>query len=148
MNVTTSKKNRRSFADARVADAMTTGMISCTPHTPLRGVAKMMATRCVHAVYVFDYGSEDDETVQLWGLVSDLDVVAALRAGLDERTAGEAAVTPLVMVRSDDSLDRAAQLMAENGTSHLAVTDPATGRPAGVISSLDIARLVAREVES
>jgi CBS domain-containing protein len=35
--------------------------------------------------------------------------------------------------------------MAEYGSSHLAVLDVATGRPAGVLSSLDIARVVALE---
>jgi CBS domain-containing protein len=32
--------------------------------------------------------------------------------------------------------------MAEYGIAHLAVTDPASGRPIGVISTLDIARAV------
>ena len=121
---------------------MTTGVINCAPETSLRSVARIMATRHVHAVYVFDYGAEDDETVALWGLVSDLDLVAACPV-IDERTAGNSSVTPLVMIRSDEPLDRAAQLMAENGTAHLAVLDPVTKRPVGVISTLDIARAVA-----
>jgi CBS domain-containing protein len=131
------------FGTARVADAMTTGLISCAPETPLRAVAKLMTRNRVHAVYVFDYGYEDDETTQLWGLVSDLDVVAAARDDVDERTAGESAVTPLVTVSSDDRLARAAQLMAEKGVSHVAVLDPASKRPVGVLSTLDIARVVA-----
>jgi len=129
------------FASAHVSDAMTTGLISCAPETPLRAVAGLMARHRVHAVYVFDYGYEDDETTQLWGLVSDLDIVAAARK-IDERTAGESAVTPLVTVASDDRLERAAQLMAERGVSHLAVLDPRTRRPVGVLSTLDIARIV------
>lgn len=131
------------FGTARVAEAMTTGLISCAPETPLRAVAKLMARNRVHAVYVFDYGYEDDETTQLWGLVSDLDVVAAARDDVDERTAGQSAVAPLVTVSSDDRLARAAQLMAEKGVSHLAVLDPASKRPVGVLSTLDIARVVA-----
>ena len=130
------------FETALVADAMTTGLISCAPETPLRAVAELMTQNRVHAVYVFDYGDEDDETTQLWGLVSDLDVVAAARAGVDERTAGESAVTPLVTVSSDDRLERAAQLMAEKGASHLAVIDPVSKRPVGVLSTLDVARAV------
>jgi CBS domain-containing protein len=124
---------------------MTTGLISCTPDSALRAVAHLMATHRVHAVYVFDYGVEDDEDVHLWGLVSDVDLVAAARADIDELTAGDSAVTPLVSVQSDEPLDRAAQLMAENGVSHLAVTDPKTSRPVGVLSTLDIARIVAGE---
>ena len=128
---------------ARVADAMTAGVISCPPDTPLRVVAQLMALRRVHAIYVFDYGTEDDETVELWGLVSDLDLVAAAQGDIDRRTARDTSVTPLVSVRSDDSLRRAAQLMAEYGVSHVAVLDPVSKRPVGVLSTLDVARVVA-----
>jgi CBS domain-containing protein len=132
------------FARATVADVMTKGLISCAPQTPLRSVAKLMAEHRVHSVFVFDYGQEDDETVELWGLVSDLDLVAAAWADVDEQTAGNTAVTPLVYVSTDDDLRHAAQLMAETGVSHLAVVDPLTKRPAGVISTLDIARTLCR----
>jgi CBS domain-containing protein len=129
------------FETAHVSDAMTTGLISCSPETPLRAVAGLMTRNRVHAVYVFDYGSEDDETTQLWGLVSDLDVAAAAQK-VDERTAGDSAVTPLVTVNTDDQLGRAAQLMAEKSVSHLAVLDPVTRRPVGVLSTLDVARII------
>jgi CBS domain-containing protein len=127
-----------------VADVMTPEVIHCTPQTPLRGVAHLMSDRHVHAVYVFDYGIEDDETMQMWGLVSDLDLIAALPV-LDDRTAGNTAVTPLLTVSKNERLDRAAQLMAESGNAHLAVIDPLTHRPAGVLSTLDVARAVSGE---
>jgi CBS domain-containing protein len=63
---------------------------------------------------------------------------------VDEQTAGDSAVTPLVYVSRDDDLHHAAQLMAESGVSHLAVVDPLTQRPLGVLSTLDIATAVAR----
>jgi crotonyl-CoA carboxylase/reductase len=129
----------------RVVDVMTKGLISCPPDTALQQVAAIMAAARVHAIYVFDYGNEDDETVELWGLVSDLDLVAAGRGGIDILTARDASVTPLITVRADDPLDRAAQLLAENGVSHLAVIDPHTGRPVGVISTTDIVRVLAGE---
>lgn len=125
-----------------VADAMTPRMIHCAPETPLRQVARLMVEHEVHAVYVFDYGIEDDENVRMWGLVSDLDLVAA-QPVIDERTAGNSAVTPIVTVSPDERLDRAAQLMAESANAHLAVVDRRTGRPVGVLSTLDIARVVA-----
>lgn len=137
--------NGHTFAGSRVEDAMTSGLISCAPETPLRAVAQIMAERHVHAVYVFDYGNEDDETVELWGLVSDIDLVAAARGGFDELTARDSSVTPLLTIRSDERLDRAAQLLAENGVSHLAVVDPHTLRPCGVLSTLDVARVLATE---
>jgi CBS domain-containing protein len=129
--------------EATVGDAMSAGVISCPPETPLRTVARMMATYRVHAIFVFDYGDEDDESVELWGLVSDLDLAAAACVDVDARTARGRAVTPLVTVANDEPLERAAQLMAENGIAHLAVVDRRTKRPIGVVSTLDIARAVA-----
>jgi len=131
------------FDAARVADAMSPGVISCPPETPLRVVARMMATFSVHSVFVFEHRDEDDEDIQLWGVVSDLDLVAAGRLNVDERTAGSSAVTPLVTVQTDAPLSEAAQIMAEQGISHLAVVDPESKRPVGVISTLDIARSIA-----
>jgi CBS domain-containing protein len=124
---------------------MSSGIIRCTPETPLRTVARLMVAHRVHAIFVFDYGLEDDETVEIWGLVSDLDVIAAARGDIDSRTARDSAVTPLVSVTSDMPLDYAGQLMAEQGVSHIAVLDPRTQRPVGVLSTFDIARVIAHE---
>jgi CBS domain-containing protein len=131
------------FEVATVGDAMSHGVISCPPETPLRVVARMMATYGVHAVFVYEHADEDDEAPRLWALVSDLDLVAATRLDLDSLTAGATAVTPLVSVAADRSIAEAGSLMAQYGIAHLAVTDPDFGRPIGVISTLDIARAIA-----
>ena len=128
---------------ATVGDAMSRGVISCPPETPLRVVARMMATFGVHAIFVFEHVDEDDEARQLWAVVSDLDLVAATQLDLDELTAGATAVTPLVSVVADSSIAEAGSLMAQYGIAHLAVVDPDTRRPVGVISTLDIARAIA-----
>ena len=138
-------RNGRAFAESRVKDAMTSGLVSCPPETPLGVVAQIMARKRVHAVYVFDYGSDDHETVEVWGIVSDIDLVAAARGDFDELTARDSSVTPLLTIESDDRLDRASQLLAENGVTHLAVLDPHTRRPCGVLSTLDVARVLAGE---
>jgi CBS domain-containing protein len=123
----------------QVADAMTLGIVTCAPDTPLREVAALMARHNVHAIYVYDQvGASAEE----WALVSDLDLVAAWPV-LDDRTAGNSAVTPLVSIGAGDTLERAAQLMMETGNTHLAVIERMTGRPVGVLSTLDIARAVA-----
>jgi CBS domain-containing protein len=127
-----------------VSDAMSAGLIRCAPETPLRAVARLMATYKIHAVYVFDFGHEDDESVQVWGLVSDLDVAAAWPV-IDERTAGGTAVSPALTISADEPLGRAAALMAQSGSAHLAVLDPLTRRPVGVLSTLDVARAIAGE---
>ena len=128
---------------ATVGDAMSRGVISVPPETPLRVVARMMATFRVHAIFVFEHTDEDDEAPRLWAVVSDLDLVAATQLDLDRQTAGATAVTPLVTVSASRPMAEAAGLMAQHGIAHLAVTDPATRRPIGVISTLDVAQAVA-----
>jgi CBS domain-containing protein len=125
---------------ATVGDAMNRGVISCPSETPLRVVARMMATHGVHAIFVLD---SDDEARHLWAVVSDLDLAAATQLDLDALTAGETAVTPLVSVVAEASIPEAGSLMAQYGIAHLAVTEPGSNRPIGVISTLDIARVVA-----
>ena len=131
------------FETGTVGDAMSRGVISCPPETPLRVVARMMATYGVHAIFVFEYGEDDEEASHLWSVVSDLDLVAATRLDLDTLTAGGTAVTPLVSVAADRSIGEAGSLMAQYGIAHLAVTEPCSRRPIGVISTLDIARAIA-----
>jgi CBS domain-containing protein len=131
------------FESAAAGDVMSRGVITCPPETPLRVVAKMMATHGVHAIFVFEHTDEDDEDPRLWAVVSDLDLVAATRLDLDTLTAGATAVTPLVSVATDCPISEAGILMAQYGIAHLAVTDPVSQRPIGVISTLDIARAIA-----
>lgn len=133
------------FEAATVGDAMSRGVISCPPGTPLRVVAQMMTTFGVHAIFVFE--DENDEAPRLWAVVSDLDLVAATQLDLDALTAGEAAVTPLVSVAADRSIGEAGSLMAQYGIAHLVVTEPRSRHPIGVISTLDIARAVAAGVQ-
>jgi len=132
------------LAATPVAQAMHPGTITCPPETPLADVARMMAAYGIHCVVVFADVDEADFEGRLWGVVSDLDLVeAAAAADLEERTAGGTAASPLVTVPPDESLERAAQLMAEHETSHLVVVELTSDRPVGVISTLDVARVLA-----
>lgn len=133
------------FEAATVGDAMSRGVINCPPSTPLRVVAQMMTMFGVHAVFVFE--DENDQAPQQWAVVSDLDLVAATQLDLDALTAGETGVTPLVSVAADRSIGEAGSLMAQYGIAHLAVTEPGSRHPIGVISTLDVARAVAAGVQ-
>jgi CBS domain-containing protein len=64
------------------------------------------------------------------------------RACLDD-PAALAAETPAVMISLDAPLERAAELMARNETTHLVVVDAEHVHPLGVISALDLARSLA-----
>jgi CBS domain-containing protein len=125
-------------ARTRIEDAMHRGVVTCSRHDPLSVVAELMARHRIHAVVVA--ADHPAEPGALWGVVSDLDLVAAASVrNLDEQTAGGTAATALLTVSPRETLQRAAQLMTENAAAHLVVVDPLDGHPVGVISTLDIA---------
>jgi CBS domain-containing protein len=127
-----------------VADAMHAGVFTCEREALLSDVAAQMARELVHCIVV---ESGSGETGPPWGIVSDLDLVAAATVrDLDEQTAGGSAATPVVMVSPAETLERAAQLMTEHGTAHLIVVDPEQRLPIGVLSTLDIAGALAEEL--
>lgn len=131
----------RQIESFTVADAMHRGVLTCEREAPLSEVARTMAERSVHCVVV---ESGSGETGPLWGIVSDLDLVAAATVrDLDEQTAGGSATSPALMIPVHETLDRAAQLMTEHATRHLVVVDSRTLRPVGVLSTLDIAGALA-----
>lgn len=122
-----------------VADAMHPGVVTCPLETPLRDVAWMMGVYRIHAVVV--YGEPGEDGPELWGVVSDLDLVEAAAAGdFEERTAAGIAATPVLMVEPTDSLAHAAQIMGEHQVAHLIVVHHTSNRPIGVLSTLDVAR--------
>jgi len=130
--------------ELRVGDAMHPGLISCSVDTPLRTVARMMATYRVHAILVTTHGEEELPGGGLWGVVSDTDLLrAAEAADLDEQPAGTVAATPVLTVSHRDELARAAQLMVEHEVTHVVVVEPRSARPVGVLSTLDVARALA-----
>jgi CBS domain-containing protein len=129
------------FGNAMVQDVMTTGVVACTGRTPLAAVARMMCQHRVHAVVVLTRSEEGERSP--WGVVSDLDLVKALSRACPDDPAALAAETPAVMIRFDAPLERAAELMARNETTHLIVVGPDLLHPLGVISALDLARSLA-----
>jgi CBS domain-containing protein len=127
-----------------VADAMHPGLISCSPDTPLRTVARMMATYRVHAILVTTHGGEKLPGGGAWGVISDTHLLRAAQADdLEEQASRAIAATPVLTVATADELAHAAQLMAEHEVSHLIVVEPRTARPIGVLSTLDIVRALA-----
>jgi len=123
-----------------VADAMHAGVLTCAEDASLADAATIMATYSIHSVVVLD-GPDDEKP---WGVISDLDLVsAAFDHDAGDWKAGEAAGTPAVMIESDAPLRRAAQLMREYGITHLVVVDSEAQTPLGVISTLDLARVIA-----
>lgn len=122
----------------RVRDCMHHGLLSCGPDEPLTEVAATMASHRVHAVLIADRGGG-----RPLGVVTDLDVVAAVARGADDPPAREAAGREPLTISSDAPIQDAARLMNDRAVSHLLVVDSASGYPAGVISTLDVASIYA-----
>jgi CBS domain-containing protein len=131
----------RSVNELRVIDAMHPGLISCPPEMPLRAVARMMASYRIHAIIVHSDDQDGLPSRDAWGVVSDGDLVwAGLHGNLDAVTAGQVAATPVLTVTTVDLLARAMQLMTEHEVAHVIVVERHSGRPVGVLSTLDVAR--------
>ena len=121
-----------------VRDVMHPGIISCAGDAGAAEVARMMADCSVHCVAVVAPARDGSGTPRVWGIVSDLDVLAALtRPGA--ATAAELASEPAITVRPTLGLDEAVQAMVRYGAHHLVVTDPDRHAPVGVLSTLDVA---------
>jgi CBS domain-containing protein len=105
----------------------------------------MMATYRVHAILVIAHGEKQLPSGRVWGIVSDTDLLRAAQTGnIDEQPARTVAGRPAFTVTSDDDLGPAAQLMVEQEVSHLIVVEPRGLVPIGVLSTLDVARALAR----
>ncbi len=125
------------FADAKVHHAMRVGVVTCRRETKLADVARMMVGYDVHSIVVEEAGER-----QPWGIVTSLDL-ARSPDKLDSLTAGDVASTDLVTIKSNEPLEKAAELMAEHGISHLIAVQPDMDAPAGMISARDLAAAVA-----
>ena len=125
-------------ARSHVRDFMQLGLSHCAPDDDLSAVARTMAEQRVHSVVVAGIACRDHAGEHLgWGIVTDMDLMCALRPGAGDPTAGEVAGTEIVTISPRDSLEQAVQTMAEHDAAHLVVVSPETGRPVGMLSSLD-----------
>jgi CBS domain-containing protein len=122
-----------------VSAAMHQGVITAAPQTTLAELAAQMADERIHSVVVEGLAQGPHHTERLvWGLVSDLDVIRTLAADELDVQAGDVAATEIVTIDPQDDIQHAAQLMGEHDCSHLVVISPQSGKPIGVISSLDV----------
>jgi CBS domain-containing protein len=132
------------LAGLRVADAMHQGLISCAPDATLGTLARMMATHRVHAILVRGHGEKELAEGRPALVVTDGDL---LRAAADGQVGGQSAqslaTAPPIAVAMTDDLRHAARVLQDHGASHLIVVEPQSGRPIGILSTLDVARALA-----
>lgn len=126
----------------RVDQVMSAPIQACASHLPLPEVAQLMAGRGIHLVAVVDAAGAAPGGA-IVGVLSDLDLVTAADAGFEGRTAAQAAEeSSLVSVPSQAPLSLAVQVMREERAHHVVAVD-AAGVPVGVLSTLDVARVLA-----
>jgi CBS domain-containing protein len=133
----------RSLEHATVADAMHPGIISCQTDATVRDVARMMATHHVHCVAVMHPPQDDSTDPYVWGIISDLDLIGAGVSLGGGESAGALAQQPIITVKPTIALRDACELMLTHGVNHLVVIAPERLLPIGILSSLDVAGVLA-----
>ena len=127
------------FDNARVSDAMRLGIFTCVAGSSLKQAARSMSLHHIHTVVVTD--TADGTPI---GILSDAALVAALLDDPDdERTLAEVADRDLGKISSGATLRAAADLMRERGVAHPLVCDEESGIPTGMLSTLDVAGILA-----
>ncbi len=121
------------------------GIVFCIPQAPVRTVAQIMAQRRIHAVVVSDL----DMPVwkHRWGVISDLDLVRAFESDVHRVTAAEIASEEPLTVDVEEPLAVAARVMAEHRVMHLIAVEGDPARAVGVVSTLDLAEVMAEARE-
>jgi CBS domain-containing protein len=132
-----------SLEHATVADAMHPGLMTCEPDATLTQVARMMATHHVHCIAMMGIGHDQPGETLAWGIISDLDLIRAGVGPTADQTASTMALRPVTSVAPTTPLREAAELMLTHRSPHLLVIDPAVQRPVGMLSTLDIAGILA-----
>jgi CBS domain-containing protein len=133
----------RSLCEAIVGDVMHLGVVTCSPDAPMWIVGRSMADHRVHCVAVAGVGATGERPQHFnWGLIDDLELVRALHRGALDEPASTIAVTGPIAVLERDSLEMAATLMIEDGARHVVVVG-ASGLPSGMVSTLDVASILA-----
>jgi len=131
-----------SLEHATVSDAMHPGILSCDPDASLSEVARMMANHHVHSVAVIGISHQEPEC-GVWGIISDLDLIRAGIGNGSDTTARDLALQPVIAVEPNTSLRDAGETMLQHRVSHLVVTEAGSGRPVGILSTLDVAGVLA-----
>ena len=131
------------LADTCARSAMQWGVVSCRPDVPITTAARWMAERRVRCVAVAGVGeSTPGKPCFEWGLLDDMDVVRAAHRQVLDAPSGSIARNAPVAVSEGDSVQHAARLMVDNDARHVVVVGP-TGLPSGMLSTLDVAWLLA-----
>jgi len=128
----------------RVADLMSSPVISCAAGATLGELATLLAERRIHGVVVLDESgaaagvvADTDVLAGEW-LATDADSLAAMRA----MTAGELMTSPPVTIAADAPIEEAAARLDAQRLARLVVVRD--GGPVGMIATSDLVRHLGR----
>lgn len=124
----------------RVGEIMHRGLVACGRGSTTQEIAEIMVSHGVHCVAVLVTGPGEPEKPRVWGIVSDLDLVGAAEPDL---TAGDLAQAPVISLRPEMTVREASASMHAHGVQHVVVVDPDRHLPLGMLSTLDVARVLA-----
>jgi CBS domain-containing protein len=121
-----------------VAAPMTESVVTSALDESLADLAARLTDLDIKSVVVTD----DDRPV---GILTSTDYLRLVAEGDDPTatTVGDRMTQEVVTVRYDETVRRAARLMANHGINHLPVVDT-DGKVVGIVSSTDLTRHLAR----
>jgi CBS domain-containing protein len=129
--------------EVHAGTVMHPGIVTCAPGAPLWSVARSMVEHRVHCVAVAGVGDAGAHGRHFsWGLINDMELVLAAHSGALSAAAATIASAAPPAVNEDDLLERAMTLMVSDDTPHVVVIGE-SGLPSGMISTLDVARILA-----
>jgi predicted transcriptional regulator len=134
----------RDVREMRISELMHAGLASCQRDATAVEIARIMSKCRVHLVVVMGVSPARRDQPMIWGVVTDLDLLDALRTGKVEATAEDLAGGPVIRIRCTKSVLDAAETMIDHRAQHLVVVDSEGNEPLGIISTLDLARVLAR----
>lgn len=123
--------------DANLKSIMTADPACCTPDTPLRDVAQMMAKNDCGGVPIID----GKDTRKPLGMVTDRDITVRMVAeGRETGTAkaSDCMTTPVTTIPQGASLADCAKAMEQNQIRRVVVVDD-NGAVCGIVAQADIA---------
>lgn len=118
----------------RICDVMHKGVIYCYLDDTAKEVAKMMTANQIRSIIVAD------ENGEVWGLISNMDIISLYGKDLDKIRAEEIMKPYKLEIDPLMPIEKAIELMKKQRYEHLIIIDPNAGpkRPVGIISSFDI----------
>jgi CBS domain-containing protein len=126
-----------------VADAMHKQILTCSHRSTITEVAQLMTIHQAQCVAVVDSAECAPGHRVIRGIVSAGDLLRWAAGPYTHLSVSELTHDPVVTVAPTRSIQDAAERMAGHDIDHLLVIDPDHQTPVGILSALDVARVLA-----